>query len=358
MKNILTSLAIAFGATVLAYAPLPGLNQTIVIVSGSELEEPLKTIEKSFESQHPNINIEVKIQGSQEIINRVVDKKNDFTPTVLIPANGELLKELEQRLGGSAFYEPPQPVVQTLLVAVSWSDRGSVLFPNNRFDWRNIEQAMVRGSWGAIGGNPNWGSFDFLTTDPSRSNSGQLTLALWAQHHLGGLDNSRLNSPQSQSLFSLIKRSVYQPPRSTDILLQEFLSRGPNDADVATVYESIALYRWQQSAQSQNKPYQIYYPNPTIGTVSTAGILRENVSPGQARAAKQFVEFLRQPQQQAVFAQYGFRSIDNNFDLKSVPNSPWNQNIPGVSTTIPSQVIPQPDRQILTEIIRQWERSN
>lgn len=357
MRNILTSIAIALGSAILAYAPLPGLQQTITIVSGSELEEPLKILEQAFEAKHPDIKLEIKIQGSQEIINRVVDKKNDFNPTVLIPANGELLTELQQRLGADAFYEPPQPVAQTLLVVIAWFDRGQVLFPNDRFNWRLIERAMQNNNWFAIGGNRDWGSFDFLTTDPSRSNSGQLTLALWAQNHLGGLDPGRLSSPRSEALFSLIKRSVYQPPRSTDILLQEFISRGPNDADVATVYESIALYRWQQASQGKGIPYKIYYPNPTIATISTAGILRENVSGGQAQAAKKFVQFLREPQQQGIFAQYGFRSIDSNFDLKSVANSPWNQNIPGASLTIPSQIIPQPDRQTLTEIIRQWERS-
>ncbi|MCS6960244.1 MAG: substrate-binding domain-containing protein [Pseudanabaenaceae cyanobacterium SKYGB_i_bin29] len=358
MRNVLTSLAIGGGSLLLAYAPLPGLQQTLIIVSGSELEEPLKVLEQTFEKQHPNIKIEVRIQGSQELVNRVVDKKNDFQPTILIPANGELLKELEQRVGGNAFYDPPQPVAKTLLVAVSWAERGQVLFPGGQFDWRSLHRAMSNGSWGAIGGNPRWGSFDFVTTDPTRSNSGQLTLALWAQSHLGRLDNASLNSPESQALFSLIKRSVYQPPRSTDILLQEFITRGPNDADIAMVYESIALHRWQQASQSQGKPYQIYYPNPTIETASTAAILREGVSPAQAEAARTFIRFLQQPPQQAVFAQYGFRSVANNFDLKSVANSPWAQNIPGVAVTIPGQVLPQPDRQILTEVIRQWERSN
>ncbi len=358
MKNVLTSLAILGGSLLLAYASLPGVQQTLIIVSGSELEEPLKLLEETFEQQNPHIKIEVKIQGSQELVNKVVDRKNDFKPTVLIPANGELLKELEQRLGGNAFYDPPQPLAKTLLVAVSWTERGQVLFPGGQFDWRSIHRAMTNGSWGTIGGNPRWGSFDFVTTDPTRSNSGQLTLALWAQSHLGSLDNATLNSPQSQALFSLIKRSVYQPPRSTDILLQEFIARGPNDADVAMVYESIALHRWQQASQRQGKPYHIYYPNPTIETISTAAILREDVSPAQAEAARQFIRFLQQPPQQAVFTQYGFRSVDNNLDLRSVPNSPWSQNIPGVAVTIPVQVLPQPDRQILTEIIRQWERSN
>ncbi|WAN69895.1 hypothetical protein BJP36_38035 [Moorena producens JHB] len=37
--------------------------------------------------------------------------------------------------------------------------------------------------------------------------------------------------------------SVYQPPYSTDILLQEFIAYGSHDPDVATVYQSIALHR-------------------------------------------------------------------------------------------------------------------
>ena len=219
---------------------------------------------------------------------------------------------------------------------------------------------MEAGNWGEIGGNNNWGSFDFLMTDPTRSNSGQVTLGLWAQSKLGGrpLSSAGLNNPAINALFSVIKRSVYQPPRSTDILLQEFISRGPNDADVATVYESIALYRWQQSAANQGKSYQIYYLDPTIETVSTAAIVRRNVSEGQAKAAQQFLEFLTQPPQQEVFVQYGFRPVNNTVDLQTVANSPWSQTIPGVQINPPGNVIPPPDKQVLTEIQRLWERAN
>ena len=39
---------------------------------------------------------------------------------------------------------------------------------------------------------------------------------------------NRINS-LDESLVALIKNSVYQPPRSTNILLQEFITRGAND---------------------------------------------------------------------------------------------------------------------------------
>lgn len=362
--RLLTSIGIILVSLGLTYAPLPGFNQTVIVVSGTELAEPLQTLEPRFEEENPGIELELKFQGSQDMVNNYIDNQNDFQPTVLIPASNEIVQELGDRTqaqqNGEPFYNTPQPIAKTILVGVAWTQRGTILFPNGRFQWQRVEQAMEAGNWGDIGGNNDWGSFDFVITDPTRSNSGQVTLGLWAQSKLGRrpLSNAGLNNPAINSLFSLIKRSVYQPPRSTDILLQEFISRGPNDADVATVYESIALYRWQQSAANQGKPYQIYYLDPTIETVSTAAIVRRNVSERQAKAAQQFLEFLIQPPQQEVFVQYGFRPVNNTVDLQTVPNSPWSQTIPGAEINPPGRVIPPPDKQVLTEIQRLWERAN
>ncbi|MEQ8382575.1 MAG: substrate-binding domain-containing protein [Coleofasciculus sp. A1-SPW-01] len=362
--RLLTSIGIILVSLGLTYAPLPGFNQTVVVVSGTELAEPLQSLEAKFEEENPGIDLELKFQGSQDMVNNYIDNQNDFQPTVLIPASSEIVQELRDRIqaqqNGEPFYNTPQPIAKTILVGVAWTQRGTILFPNGRFQWQRVEQAMQAGNWEEIGGNNDWGSFDFVITDPTRSNSGQVTLGLWAQSKLGGrpLSSAALNNPEINSLFSLIKRSVYQPPRSTDILLQEFISRGPNDADVATVYESIALYRWQQSAANQGKPYQIYYLDPTIETVSTAAIVRRNVSEGEAKAAQQFLEFLTQPPQQEVFVQYGFRPVNNTVDLQTVANSPWSQTIPGAEINPPGNVIPPPDKQVLTEIQRLWERAN
>lgn len=338
------------------------MQKTLVIVSGTELQAPLQALETKFKQENPNIKLDLKFQGSQDMVNNYIAQKNDFKPTILIPANGVILQELSDRFlaqnNGEPFYEPPQSIAKTFLVGIAWSERGKVLFPDGRFSWKRLEQAMQAGNWGAIGGSPDWGSFDFVTTDPTRSNSGQVTMALWAQSKQNGtLNAASLANPAVQSLFALVKRFVYQPPRSTDILLQEFIARGSNEADVATVYESIALYRWKQAATNQGKPYQIYYLNPTVETTLTAAIVRREVDGGTALAAKKFVEFLTQPAQQAVFVQYGFRPVNSSIDLKSVPNSPWQQNIPGVQVNPPGQLIPPPDSGAIAEIQRLWERA-
>jgi ABC-type molybdate transport system substrate-binding protein len=363
-KNNLISALIILGSVGLTYIPLPGFSQTVIVVSGTELKEPLEELEKQFEESNKNINIELKFQGSQDIINNFVDQKNDFKSTVLIPANNELIKELETRLStqgeSEPFYNNPQPIAKTILVGIAWSERGKVLFPNGNFEWKNIEKAMEKRNWEAVGGKKEWGSFDFVTTDPTRSNSGQLTLTLWSESTLGAnnLNPSSLNNPEINQLFSLVKNSVYQPPRSTDILLQEFIVRGPNDADVATVYESIAIYRWSQANANQAKTYQIYYPNPTIETIATAAIMKRDVGSGQAKAAQKFLDFLTETEPQKTFAKYGFRPVINGIDLNSVPNSPWLENIPGVETNPNLTISKTPDPDVLNEIQKTWNRVN
>ncbi|MGC9505750.1 MAG: extracellular solute-binding protein [Baaleninema sp.] len=362
-QRLITSFGVLMASLGLTYAPIPGLSRTIYVVSGTELQETLETLEPKFEREYPNINLELKFQGSQDIVNNYVDEKNDFDPTVVIPANSEILDKLSDRMAARSsdpvFYERPRPIAKTLLVGVAWPERGAVLFPDGRFDWNRLEAATKAGTWDSIGGKAEWGSFDFLMTDPTRSNSGQLTMTLWAQSQLGNAPSAtQLNQPEIRSLFALVKRSIYQPPRSTDILLQEFITRGPNNADVATVYESIALDRWEQAQTTQGKPYQIYYLDPSIETVSTAAIVTRHLGPLETDAATQFLDFLTAPEQQAIFVQHGFRPANPDIDLEAIPNSPWTKNIPGARVDLQTRTTQPPEASVLIEIERLWERAN
>ena len=112
-RSLYISLAIIAAALGLTFYPLPGDQvQTLVVVSGSELEPPLKKLIESFHQQQSKIRIDLKVQGSLDMVNRFIDDRNDFQPTVLIPANQDTLKRLEQRWTAPepAFYgEPPTP---------------------------------------------------------------------------------------------------------------------------------------------------------------------------------------------------------------------------------------------------------
>ncbi len=363
-RSLLISLGILVVGLGVTYTPLPGVKQDILVISGSELQEPLAVLEDLFEQTHLGIEVDIEIQGSQDMINRYIDDTNNDDPTILIPANGVILEELDRRWRAQEqsdpFFEAPRPIVKTTLVGIAWPERGEVLFPTGTFNWDRIEVAMQVGRWEEIGGDPTWGSFDFVMTDPTRSNSGQLTLGLWFLDQLGGvtLNPVQLNQPSIVDRVELVKRSVYLPPRSTDILLQEFIARGPNDADVAMVYESIALFRWDQAQVSQNRPYRIYYLDPSMETTSTAAIVQRDITQAQAEAGRTFVDFLTSPDSQAIFVQHGFRPMNPQVDLLSVANSPWNAGIPGSEVNLSGNVVSLPSKEVIAEINRLWDRAN
>lgn len=67
---------------------------------------------------------------------------------------------------------------------------------------------------------------------------------------------------------------------------------------------------------------------------------------------------MTQPAQQAVLVEYGFRPVNNAVDLKSVPKSPWSQNIPGAEVKPTVEKLPPPTPEMITEMQRLWERVN
>lgn len=357
--RILSSIGILLAGLGLAYAPLPGLQRTITVISGTELQESLEEIVPAFNRQHPEISVVLEFQGSQDLVSRFLDTRNPKPPDILIPADGQYLQEIRDRWRtqnqGDPFVQAPSPVAKTSLVAVAWPERGQRLFPNGKFSWSQVEKAMQGRTWANVGGDAAWGSFDFVLTDPTRSNSGLLTLGLWSQSQVGSLNSSTLGNSKISALFQLVRKSVYEPPRSTDILLKEFIARGPNEADIGITYESIALDRWKQSASIQQKPYKIYYLDQTVETTPTAAIVAH--PGGDTNAAKLFLDFLTQVPGQTILAQHGFRPGNTQVSLDNIPGTPWKQPVPGAMIKPVSQIVSPPNPQVLEEIQRQWERA-
>jgi ABC-type sulfate transport system substrate-binding protein len=46
---------------------------------------------------------------------------------------------------------------------------------------------------------------------------------------------------------------------------------------------------------------------------------------GTAEAARKFLAFLTEPEQQTVFVQYGLRPVNASIDLRTVAGNPWSQ---------------------------------
>ncbi len=327
------SLGIAAVAVTLAAAPVPGLRRPLLVAVGSELEEPLQRLEPLFERRHPGIDLRWEVQGAQDMVNRNLDAGPERA-RVLIPSNRDQLRAFQAATaaqGDSApFASEPRPIARTLLVAVAWPERAARLFPQGRFSWERLRQAAAAGQWAALGGPAGWGSFDLRTTDPLRSNSGQLTLALWSR-----------DQPGAASVATL-KRAVYRPARSTDILLREFISGGPNDGDVAMVYEAAAMMRAAEARQRRPGGYELFVPDPTIEMVLAAAVLKgEGV--GGGADGERFVAFLVGSEGQAVLREAGFRDPDGRG---------------GSAAGDRVRKLPSPGRADLEDLLRQWKQAD
>ena len=296
-RRRLLSAGLAAMAVLLAVTPLPGLRRPLLVSAGSELEDSLRRLEPEFEHQERGIDLRWQVEGSQDMVN------NNLEPSpqrarVLIPANEQLLQDLTRQaraLGQpEPFLAPPTTVARTVLVAVAWPERADRLFADGRFAWWRLRQAVRAGRWPSLGAPEDWGSFKLRLSDPLRSNSAQLVLDLWSR------------PPSDDADFHGLRRAIYRPARSTDLLLREFISGGPNDGDLAFVYEAGALRRADQARQRWPGGYRLLVSDPTIAMSLAAAVLRGQADGGEGDGER-FVRFLAGPVAQAVLRQEGFR---------------------------------------------------
>lgn len=332
------SSAIAALALALAAAPIPGLRRSLLVAVGSELEQPLRQLEPQFERRYPGIDLHWEVQGAQDLVNRNLESGPERA-RVLIPSNRQLLEVFAAAQaaqggaaafsGATAFSGPPRPIARTLLVAVAWPERASRLFPDGRFSWPRLRQAATAGQWAQLGAPPAWGSFDLRSTDPLRSNSAQLTLALWSRDQPG------------PATVALLRRAVYRPARSTDILLREFISGGRNDGDVALVYEATALLRAAEAQRRWPGGYRLMVPDPTIEIVLAAAVLSGEAN-GSEADGERLVQFLSGPEGQAVLRAAGFRGPEGQ------GGSPEGNRV---------RRLAPPARQQLEELLRLWQQA-
>ncbi|MFN7900381.1 MAG: substrate-binding domain-containing protein [Synechococcaceae cyanobacterium] len=296
-RRRLLSVGLAASALLLAAAPLPGLRRPLLVSVGSELEPSLRRLEPEFERQERRIDLRWQVEGSQDMVNNTLEP-SPRRARVLIPANDQLLRDLARQARAQGqpdpFLAPPTVVASTLLVAVAWPERAKALFRDGRVDWSRLRQAVRAGRWPSLGGPESWGTFKLRLSDPLRSNSAQLVLDLWSR------------PPSDDDALHSLRRAVYRPARSTDILLREFISGGPNDGDLAFVYEAGALRRAAEARQRWPGGYQLLVSDPSIAVQLAAAVLRGQAEGGEAEGER-FVRFLAGPQAQSLLRQEGFR---------------------------------------------------
>lgn len=247
--------------------------------------------------------------------------KNDNQVDAWISADetaADILKsEYAKGHNGKNIVSEVSPVVISPLVLVGWEDR------LGRIDNINIPKLydiVSKGkNWGELGGDPNWGFFNFSHTNPVDSNSGMqfITLLIYNYYTQAGITKKELtvedvaNSKLAEYIKAFERNTAKQLDGSGKFI-DAMIQFGPSKYDMGTIYEYYALTNIK-NAQGRWGKLKVYYPTPTIWSNRPLIILNgPSINKQKITALKQFRDFLLSDEIQTKAMREGYRPANTS----------------------------------------------
>ena len=195
--------------------------------------------------------------------------------------------------------------------------------------------------WQDLGVSGLYGSFNVITTDPTRSNSGNMFFGLLANMLAGGqvatVDIMREHLPAIRAFFD----SQGYMEESSGILFDRFINTGMGANPIIANYESLLIefsVAHRDSLDAIQDELRIIYPTPTVWS---AHPLIARTANGQL-----LIEALRDTRlQEIAWEQHGFRS-----GLIGVENDPAVLQVANIPADIDS-VMPLPRADAMIEML-------
>lgn len=176
-------------------------------------------------------------------------------------------------------------------------------------DFDTIRDAIAVGTWEKIASKPEWGSFTFAITDPSKYNNGLSSVVIMAAEHsgrAGKLGVSDIGSPAFHEWLLGFDSAFHVEGGSAGTML-DFVLKGPSAFDGVVTYEATALTLGPDAAERW-EPVRIAYPRVNFWNDGRYYILdTPSVSEPQRKAAADFLEFLLGETAQKELVAHGFR---------------------------------------------------
>lgn len=190
--------------------------------------------------------------------------------------------------------------------------------------------------WEELGVGELYGSVNVITTDPTRSNSGNMFYGLLANMIAGGGDVATLSEmeaalPQIKEFYD----GQGYMENSSGVLFERFINTGMGANPIIANYESLIIefsIQNEQSLGTIQDQIRIIYPTPTVWSSHPMIALTDN--------GRKLLEAMQDEQlQQIAWEQHGFRSgligVQNDVSVLQVAGIPEE-----VSSVMP---LPRPD---------------
>ena len=209
-------------------------------------------------------------------------------------------------------------------------------------DMEKLTEAIETGrTWADIGLPQLYGSITVGTTDPTKSNSGNMFAGLLANTLCGGVANESSLPEILPRLKSIFQKLGYMESSSSD-LFDQFLKTGMGAKPLIAGYENQLLEfaaedpaTWEQVKED----IVMLYPTPTVWSSHVYIALDEKGTAG-------IDALLDEDIQRLAWEKHGFRT-----GVYDTPSAGEHFGVPGLAEEI-TQVAPMPDADTMDQIIK------
>ncbi len=291
------------------------------------------------------IRLHASKAGSIEMVSRLDTKDK----TCLWPSN-QIGVELAKQSGKSVLavnnifnsamvFYAWKPVTDALIKKGIASRKGQVVSLDTQ---KMIALAQTQKRWKEDLNLDIYGAIKIFSTDPQKSNSGNM----WAGLLANMINNGNVVTPQTlptllPEIQAYFQAMGYMESSSGDIF-ENFLKQGMGARPIVVGYENQLIEFLIEHEEYQDiihKKIDIIYPIPTVFASHPLISLQPN--------CQRFVEALNDPKlQQLAWKQHGFRS-----GLIGVENNPNDLGVNNIAETV-TQVIPMPSAEVMQQIIQ------
>ncbi len=246
-------------------------------------------------------------------------------------------------------------LVRTPLVIAMWEPMARALgWPRKQIGFADLLELARSGTGWADFGQPQWGSFKLVHTNPDFSTSG--LSAVVAEYYAAtgkreGLTERDVLGSGARRTVRDLEQSIVHYGDTTLFIADQMRTHGPGYAS-AVVMEEVTLLEFNADRGGQPKLVALYPKEGTFYSDNPFIVLDGDwVTPEQRRGAEVFRRFLAEEITPAVAAKGGFRPAD----VDVAPVAPVSEEN-GVDPRQPARVLELPEPRVLARLKETWRK--
>jgi Ca-activated chloride channel homolog len=279
--------------------------------------------------------------------------RGSLKPVAWSPASSLWGRLLEYEADRDLVPDRGPSIVRTPLVIAMWEPMARALgWPRKKIGFAELLELARSGAGWSEFGQPQWGSFKLVHTNPDFSTSG--LSAVVAEYYAAtgkreDLTEDDVTDSGARKIVRDLERSIVHYGDTTPFIAEQMRAHGPGYAS-AVAMEEVTVLEFNRRRGGQPRLVALYPAEGTFYSDNPFIVLDGDwVSPEQRRGAEAFRRFLVEEITPEVAARAGFRPAD----VKTPPVPPVSEEN-GVDPAQPTRVLDLPEPRVLARLKETW----